>query len=450
MALVVFVVSLFGMLFLGVPIFMSIGASGLILYAYGMGDMEPILLVQRMFSGLNSFTLLAIPLFMLAGEIMNRGALSKKMVRFANCLLGWVHGGLGFTVAISCMFIAAILGSASAAAAMIGAIMIPEMVNRGYSKDFTCALTAAAGSIGPIIPPSIPMIIYGVIANVSIVELFSAGYVPGILMGVMFMIYSYFFARKHGYPAEPKPTPKEVWTAFKVAAPTLLLPILIMGTILTGICTPTESAVLAVVYALFLSCVVYRTLPLRELKETFVNSAKSAAMVLVVIATASLLSWAVTVMNIPQMMADFVYSITDSPAVFLVIVNVLLVIAGMFLDAGSAIMILSPVLLPIALSLQIDPLAFGIIMVVNLSIGVLTPPVGLNLYVVSSLSNLDIMRVAKACMPFILMIFAMLIVSSWSISSAWPRWALSSPEWRMKRGSCCRTPTETSRQSSAA
>ena len=236
--------------------------------------------------------------------------------------------------------------------------------------------------------------------------------VPGILMAVMFMIYSYFFARKHGYPAEPKPTPKEVWTAFKVAAPTLLLPILIMGTILAGICTPTESAVLAVVYALFLSCVVYRTLPLRELKETFVHSAKSAAMVLVVIATASLLSWAVTVMNIPQMMADFVYSITDSPAVFLMIVNVLLVIAGMFLDAGSAIMILSPVLLPIALSLQIDPLAFGIIMVVNLSIGVLTPPVGLNLYVVSSLSNLDIMRVAKACMPFILMIFGMLIVCS--------------------------------------
>ena len=185
-----------------------------------------------------------------------------------------------------------------------------------------------------------------------------------------------------------------------------------MGTILTGMCTPTESAILAVAYALFLSCVVYRTLPLRELKETFVNSAKSAAMVLVVIATASLLSWAVTVMNIPQMMADFVHSITDSPAVFLVIVNVLLVIAGMFLDAGSAIMILSPVLLPIALSLQVDPLAFGIIMVVNLSIGVLTPPVGLNLYVVSSLSGMDILRIAKACMPFIVMIFAMLIVCS--------------------------------------
>ena len=412
MAVVVFVISLFGMLFLGVPIFMSIGASGLILYAYGMQAFEPMILVQRMFNGLNSFTLLAIPLFMLAGEIMNRGALSKKMVRFANCLLGWVHGGLGFTVVISCMFIAAILGSASAAAAMIGAIMIPEMVDRGYSKEFSCALTAAAGSIGPIIPPSIPMIIYGVIANVSVVKLFCAGYVPGIMMGVMFMVYSYFYARRRGYPAEPQPSYQEVWRAFKVAAPTLLLPVLIMGSILSGMCTPTESAVLAVAYALILSCLVYRTLPLRELKSVLVNSAKSAAMVLVVISTANLLSWAVTVLNIPKMMADLVYSITSSPAVFLVIVNLLLIVAGMFLDAGSAIMILSPVLLPIALSLQIDPLAFGIIMVVNLSIGVLTPPVGLNLYVVSSLSGVDIMKVAKACMPFILMIFAMLLICS--------------------------------------
>ena len=310
------------------------------------------------------------------------------------------------------MFIAAILGSASAAAAMIGAIMIPEMVDRGYSKEFSCALTAAAGSIGPIIPPSIPMIIYGVIANVSVVKLFCAGYVPGIMMGVMFMVYSYFYARRRGYPAEPQPSYQEVWRAFKVAAPTLLLPVLIMGSILSGMCTPTESAVLAVAYALILSCLVYRTLPLRELKSVLVNSAKSAAMVLVVISTANLLSWAVTVMNIPKMMADLVYSITSSPAVFLVIVNLLLIVAGMFLDAGSAIMILSPVLLPIALSLQIDPLAFGIIMVVNLSIGVLTPPVGLNLYVVSSLSGVDIMKVAKACMPFILMIFAMLLICS--------------------------------------
>lgn len=412
MALIIFVVSLFGLLFIGVPIFMSIGASGLILYTYGVGNLSPMLLVQRMFNGLNSFTLLAIPLFMLAGEIMNRGSLSKKMVRFANCLLGWVHGGLGFTVVIACMFIAAILGSASAAAAMIGAIMIPEMVNRGYSKDFSCALTASAGSIGPIIPPSIPMIIYGVIANVSVVKLFCAGYVPGFIMGGMFMAYTYFYARKHGYPAEAKPSPREVWGSFRAAFFTLLLPVLIMGSILVGICTPTESAVLAVVYALFLSCVIYKTLPLKELKTVFVNAAKSAAMVLMVIGTANLLSWAVTMMNIPRMMSDFVTSITSSAFVFLVIVNILLIIAGMFLDAGSAIMILTPVLLPAALALHVDPLVFGIIMTVNLSIGVLTPPVGLNLYVVSSLSKIDIMRVAKASLPFMIMIFAMLIVCS--------------------------------------
>lgn len=412
MALVVFIVSLFGLLALGVPIFMSIGFSGLALYAFGTGSYEPMLLVQRMFNGLNSFTLLAIPLFMLAGEIMNRGNLSKKMVRFANSLLGWLPGGLGFTMVLSCMFIAAILGSASAAAAMIGAILIPEMVDRGYSKEFSCALTASAGSIGPIIPPSIPMIIYGVIANVSVVKLFCAGYVPGVIMGLMFMAYTFFHAKKHNYPREPLPSLKEIWDSFKSAFLTLLLPVIIMGSILTGMCTPTESAVLAVVYALVLSCIVYRTLPLKELKTVFVNGAKSAAMVLMVIATANLLSWSVTMMNVPQLMANLVYSITDSAFVFLVIVNLLLIIAGMFLDAGSAIMILTPVLLPISNGLGINPLVFGIIMTVNLSIGVLTPPVGLNLYVVSSLSGLDIMKIAKATLPFMIMIFVMLLICS--------------------------------------
>lgn len=412
MIMVVFLVSLFGLLALGVPIFMSIGASGLALYFAGASAFAPNIMIQRMFSGLNSFTLMAIPLFMLAGEIMNRGELSKKMVRFANCLVGWVPGGLGFTTIIACMFIAAILGSASAAAAMIGAIMIPEMVNRGYDEDFSCALTASAGSIGPIIPPSIPMIVYGVIANVSVVKMFVAGYVPGILMGVLFAVYTYLYARKHGYPAEKKPTAKELWTAFKEAFLTLLLPILIMGSILTGVCTATEAAVLAVVYAFILSMFVYHTLPLKDLSTVLMNGAKSASMVLIVVAAANMLSWAVTMMNIPRMVSTLVYSITTSSVVFLIIVNLILIVAGMFLDATSAIMILAPVLLPIAVELGIDPLAFGIIITVNLSIGVLTPPVGLNLYVVSSLSKVDILRVSKAAIPFIIMIFAILVVAS--------------------------------------
>ena len=415
MIMLVFLVSLFGLLALGVPIFMSIGASGLALFFAGAGQFAPNIMIQRMYSGLNSFTLMAIPLFMLAGEIMNRGELSKKMVRFANCILGWVPGGLGFTTVIACMFIAAILGSASAAAAMIGAILIPEMVERGYDKDFACALTASAGSIGPIIPPSIPMIIYGVIANVSVVKMFVAGYIPGFLMGLLFMVYTYFYARKHNYPAEKKPNAREIWGAFRQAFLTLLLPIIIMGSILTGVCTATEAAVLAVVYALILSLFVYRTLPLKDIPDVLMNAAKSSAMVLIVVAAANMLSWAVTMMNSPQMVSAFVHSLTSSSAGFLIIVNLILIVAGMFLDASSAIMILTPVLLPIALELNVDPLLFGIIMTVNLSIGVLTPPVGLNLYVVSSLSNIDILRVAKAAVPFILLIFAILVVAS-----VWP------------------------------
>ena len=249
------------------------------------------------------------------------------------------------------MFIAAILGSASAAAAMIGAILIPEMVNRGYDKEFACALTASAGSIGPIIPPSIPMIVYGVIANVSVVKLFCAGYIPGILMGVLFGIYTYLYAKKHRYPAEKKPSLQESATAFKEAFLTLLLPVIIMGSILCGVCTATEAAVLAVVYAFFLSIIVYRTLPLKEVPNVLLNGAKSAAMVLAVVAAANMLSWAVTMMNIPATVSAFVCNITTSPLVFLIITNLILIIAGMFLDASSAIMILTPVLLPIALQL---------------------------------------------------------------------------------------------------
>ena len=414
--LTVFLISLFMLLALGVPIFMSIGASGLTLFFVGTGSFAPNMMIQRMYSGLNSFTLMAIPLFMLAGEIMNRGQLSKKMVRFANCILGWIPGGLGFTTIISCMFIAAILGSASAAAAMIGAILIPEMIDRGYDKEFACALTASAGSIGPIIPPSIPMIVYGVIANVSVVKLFCAGYIPGVLMAVLFGIYTYLYAKKHRYPAEKKPSLQESATAFKEAFLTLLLPVIIMGSILFGVCTATEAAVLAVVYAFFLSIIVYRTLPLKEVPNVLLNGAKSAAMVLAVVAAANMLSWAVTMMNIPATVSAFVCNITTSPLVFLIITNLILIIAGMFLDASSAIMILTPVLLPIALQLGVDTLEFGIIITVNLSIGVLTPPVGLNLYVVSSLSKVDILRIAKAAAPFMILIFMILIMAS-----AWPQ-----------------------------
>lgn len=413
--LIIFIVSLFGLLAIGVPIFMSIGLSSIIIWVAGFGTLEPTILLQKMYTGLDSFPLMAIPLFMLAGELMNIGGLSKKLVKFANCILGWVHGGLGFTVTIASMFIAAILGSASASAAMIGAIMIPEMAERGYDKEFAAALVASAGSIGPIIPPSIPFIIYGVIANVSIAKLFVAGYIPGVIMGIMFMGYTFFYAKKHKYPPGKFPTLKEFFVSFWDALLTLLLPVIIMGSILGGICTPTEAAVLAVVYSFFIGVVVYRAIRPSKIKQVFVNAARSTTMVMMVISAASLLSWVVTMQQIPKLVGALVLSVTNSPITFMIIVNVFMVIVGMFLDAGSAITIITPVLLPIAISLGVDPLLFGVIMVVNLSIGVLTPPVGLNLYVVSSIAKIDILRISRAVIPFILMIFAMLI-----LASVWP------------------------------
>jgi len=323
-----------------------------------------------------------------------------------------VHGGLGFAVVLASMFIAAILGSASASAAMIGMVMIPAMIERGYDTDFSAALVASSGSIGPIIPPSIPFIVYGVIGEISIAKLFVAGYIPGILMGLGFMVYTYYAAKKNNFPAEKVPTLKELWISFKEASLTLLLPIIIMGGILGGIFTATEAAVVAVVYAFIVGVVIYREIKLKDIPKIFLGAAKSATMVLMVMATATLLAWVLTLEQVPQMVTKAVLSISSSPVVFLIIINIFMVVVGMFLDAVSALTIITPVLLPAARALNIDPIVLGVLLVVNLSIGVLTPPVGLNLYVTSSIAKIDLIRVSKAVIPFMLIIFAILIIIS--------------------------------------
>lgn len=410
--LLVFLISLFFFIFIGAPIFMGIGLSSIILWLWHFGTIEPCILIQKMFIGIDSFPLMAIPFFMLAGELMNTGGVSRRLVAFAQCLIGWVHGGLGFAVILSSMFIAAILGSASASAAMIGMVMIPAMIERGYDTDFSAALIAASGSIGPIIPPSIPFIVYGVIGEISIAKLFVAGYIPGILMGLAFMIYTYYFAKKNNFPAEKVPTAREIWNSFKEAFLTLLLPVIIMGGILGGIFTPTEAAVVAVVYAFIIGTFVYREIKLKDIPEIFLRSAKSTTMILMVMATATLLSWVLTLEQVPQIITKTMLSISSSPVVFLIIVNIFMVIVGMFLDAVSALTILTPVLLPAAQALNIDPVLFGVILVVNLSIGVLTPPVGLNLYVTSSIAKIDLVQISKAIVPFIVIIFVILILMS--------------------------------------
>ncbi|BCV23562.1 TRAP transporter large permease [Gelria sp. Kuro-4] len=410
MALLVFLVSLFFFIFLGVPIFMSLGLSSLCIWLWHFGALEPAILIQKMFIGIDSFPLMAIPFFMLAGELMNTGGVSRRLVGFAQCLIGWVREGLGFAVVLASMFIAAILGSASASAAMIGMVMIPAMAERGYETDFSAALVASAGSIGPIIPPSIPFIIYGVIGEVSIAKLFVGGYIPGILMGLSFMAYTYFFARKRGYPSESFPTLKSFASSFKEAFLTLLLPVIIMGGILGGVFTPTEAAVVAVVYAFLVGTFAYREIKWTDLSGIFLRAANSTAMVLMVMSTATLLSWVLTLERVPQTVTQALLTVSSSPIVFLLLVNVFMIVVGMFLDAVSALTILTPVLLPAAKALNIDPVLFGVLLALNLSIGVLTPPVGLNLYVVSSIAKLDLVRISKAVLPFLALITLVILI----------------------------------------
>lgn len=410
-ALALFLVCLLLLLFIRIPIFVALGLSSITLWLFEFGALEPAVFMQRMFAGLGSFTLMAIPFFMLCGELMNIAGLSKRLAMFAQDIIGWVRGGLGFTVILTSMFIAAILGSASACAALIGMVMIPEMLARGYRHDFSSALVASAGAIGPIIPPSIPLIVYGVIAQVSVIKLFIGGYIPGIMMGVAFMLYTYIHARKYNYPAEKFPTVKSIANSFISALPTLLLPIIIMGGIMSGLFTPTEAGVAGVVYAMLVGLVIYRKeLKLSDLPKVFIRAACNTAMVLMVISTATLLSWVLTLEQIPQTVSQIMLSITDSKYVFLIIINLFLVVMGMFLDSVSGITILAPVLLPAALALGVDPLFFGVMMVINFSIGAITPPVGLNLYVTSSIAKIDIVTLSKSAIPFCFLIFAVLMM----------------------------------------
>ena len=408
--LIVFVLVLFSLLALSTPVFVSLGLSSVAIWILNFGMIKPELILQKMFVGIDSFTLMAIPLFMLTGELMNSGGVSKRLVGFAQSVVGWIRGGLGFVVVVTCMFLAAILGSSSACSAMVGVILIPAMVQRGYSLDFASGLVASSGSVGPLIPPSIPLLVYAVASSQSVSKLFVAGYVPGVLVGITFMIYTYFFARKHNYPAEPKPTVKSFFKSLGEAIIPLLLPVIIMGGILSGVFTATESAVAAVLYCFFIGVFVYKELKIKDVPGVFLRAAKTTGMVLAVLATASFLSYVLTLSRIPQTVTSLVLSITDNRIVFLLLVNAILIVAGMFLDAVCAIIILTPVFLPAAISMGVDPVFFGVMMTVNLMVGVLTPPVGMNLYVTSSIAKIDLLRLSKAVMPFIYILVGIMVL----------------------------------------
>jgi C4-dicarboxylate transporter DctM subunit len=393
-------------LFLSVPIGISLGLATLVTIIYA-GSLPVEFLAKELVTSVDSFPLMAVPFFILAGEIMGKGGISDRLFRVANSIVGNKTGGFAIATIITCMFFAAISGSGPATVAAIGGIMIPAMVRQGYDKRFATAVVASAGSLGVIIPPSIPMVIYGVVGSVSIANMFIAGIIPGLLVGLSLMVWTYFYSRKKGYKGTSEKTSisniaKAVWDA-KWA---LLIPVIILGGIYGGVFTPTEAAVIAVVYGLIAGLLLYRELKIKDLPKVIADSALTTATILIIVGTATAFGRLLTIEQIPYQVAQAMLSISENPIVIILLITVLLLIVGCFMDTLAAIIILTPILLPIAVNIGYDPVHFGIIMVLNLAIGFITPPLGVNLFVGSGISGLSIETLSKAIVPFF---FAMLL-----------------------------------------
>lgn len=387
------------LLLLNVPIALSLGVSSLIamLVAELPMDMFP----MQIYANIGKFTLLAIPFFMLAGNTMEKAGISDKLINLANKLVGHKTGGLAIVAVITSCFFAAISGSGPATVASLGVIIIPAMINAGYSKGMSSALMATAGGIGIIIPPSIPFVVYGAIAGVSIGKIFIAGIVPGLLMGAALVIASLFLSKKMNVQPQPKASSKEKWQAFKDAIWGLLMPVIILGGIYGGFFTPTEAAAVAAVYGIIVGIFVYKKLKFKELYELMVESAVGSAVVMFIVAAAALFAWFCTTEGISDMASDLLLSVSGSKFMFLLIVNIILLIAGCFLDATSALYIFTPIMLPVATALGYDPIALGVVMTVNLAIGMVTPPVGVNLYVACGVSKISLGQISKAVVPYL-------------------------------------------------
>ena len=393
-------------LILGVPIAFSLGLSSL--GALLIGDGSLAVVASRLYSAADSFSLMAIPFFVLAGCIMEKGKLSRRLIDFAMELVGPLKGGLGYVTVVTSMFFSAISGSGPATTAAIGSITIPAMEENGYDKKFATALQATSGAMGPIIPPSIVFIQYGVATGTSIGALFIAGIVPGLLIGAALIIMNGIISHKKGYGGSNKKySVIRIWKSFKNAALVILMPVIILGGIYGAIFTPTEAAIVACVYGLILACVIYCELSLKDIKDVFVSSCKTTSMIMLVITCASLFGWILSSERIPERIAASVLAVTSDKFTLLIAINILLLIVGCLLDQGSATIILAPILTPIAVAVGVDPIHFGALMVTNLCLGLVTPPVGVNLYVACGIAKLKIEDIVK---PVLLLLGACLVM----------------------------------------
>lgn len=404
-----------------VPIAISLGTASAIAI-YFASDMPIVAIIQRLFSSMDLFPLMAIPFFILAGSLMESGGISKRLINFASALVGQLQGGLAAVAVVTSLFFAAISGSSPATVAAIGSILIPAMIAKGYHKDFAAAVQSVSGSLGVIIPPSIPIILYGVTAEVSVGELFIAGIFPGLLIGLSLLIAVLIFSKLKGYKGGSSFTFKEQLLAFKEASLALFMPVIILGGIYGGIFTPTEAAVVAVFYAFFVGFFVYKELNLKNLMGIFTKSALTTSIIMIIIANAGVLGWILTRERVPQLVAESFLQFTESPILFLILINVLLLFIGMVFETSAAIIILAPILAPIAVMVGIDPVHFGIIMVVNLAIGMVTPPVGVNLFVAAPIADTSLERLSRAVLPFFLILIVNVLVISFvpSISTFLP------------------------------
>jgi tripartite ATP-independent transporter DctM subunit len=408
--LVLFFSVFFFTLIVSAPIFFSLGLSAIALL-WNKGMLSPQLVVQRMFAGVDSFPMMAIPFFMLAGALMDTGGISSRLVRFSNYLVGWIQGGLAHVAIVAAMFFAGITGSAVADTTAIGSALVPLMNKRGFPKLFSASVVAAAGVVGPIIPPSIPMVIYGVMAGVSVGALFMGGFIPGFLMALGLMFVAYVKAKRNGYPRETvRPTGKEFLQATVSAMGAIFMPLIILGGIFGGVFTATEAAVVATIYAFVMGKFVYKELAWSHLPTIMYKGGLNTAMVLIIVGVANLVGYIMAIERIPLLVAELFLGITDNKWVMMLLINILLLIVGCFIDGASALIIFTPVLLPLIYKLGIDPIYFGVVMTVNLMIGTITPPVGVCLYVACGISDVRLDQISKAVIPFLLIEIAVLFL----------------------------------------
>jgi C4-dicarboxylate transporter DctM subunit len=407
-ALIIFAILIVLML-TGMPISISLGLT-VLTFLFTMTQVPIESVALKLFTGIEKFEIMAIPFFILAGNFLTHGGVARRMINFASSMVGHWHGGLALAGVFACALFAAVSGSSPATVVAIGSIILPAMVKQGYPKRFGAGVITTSGALGILIPPSIVMVMYSVTTNTSVGQLFMAGVIPGLLLAFFLGLTTWFLAKKHGYPRMPKATWGERWKAFRRSAWGLFLIVIVMGGIYTGIFTPTEAAGIAAVYAFVIAVYVYKDLKLVQVGKVLLDSAAMSAMLLYIITNAVLFSFLMTSENVPQAMASWLTGQGLGPIGFLIVVNLLLLLAGNVMEPSSIVLIMAPILFPVAVQLGIDPVHFGIIIVVNMEVGMCHPPVGLNLYVASGITKMGISELTVAVTPWLLTMLAFLLL----------------------------------------